>query len=64
MEFQSINAFNSFDPMEIIATKKETERLINENKNQPYLIFPEDRLHSIRMKNDLPERWIEKGIKT
>jgi hypothetical protein len=63
-EFQSINAFNSFDPMEIIATKKETEQLIEKNNNQPCLIFPEDRLHSIRMKNDLPKRWIEKGIKT
>jgi hypothetical protein len=63
-EFQSINAFNSFDPMEIIATKKETDQLIKENKNEPYLIFPEDRLHSIRMKNDLPERWIKKGIKS
>ncbi len=63
-EFQSINAFNSFDPMEIIATKSETEQLIKQNKNQPFLIFPEDRLHSIRMKNNLPKRWIEKGMKT
>ena len=62
--FQSINAFNSFYPMEVIATKNEKEHLIAQNKNQPFLIFPEDRLHSIRMKNDLPERWIEKGIKT
>jgi hypothetical protein len=63
-EFQSINAFNSFYPMEIIAAKKETEQLIQENKTDSYLIFPEDRLHSIRMKNDLPQRWIKKGIKT
>lgn len=62
--FQSINEFNSYNPMEIIATKKETAKLIQQNKDQPYLIFPEDRLHSIRMKNDLPERWIRKGIKT
>ena len=41
--FGSINAFNSFDPMEIIATKKETEQLIQQNKNEPFLIFPEDR---------------------
>jgi hypothetical protein len=63
-EFQSINTFNSFDPMEIIATKKEMEQLIQQNKNQPFLIFPEDRLHSIRMQDDLPKRWIEKGSKT
>jgi len=61
-EIQSINAFNSFYPMEIIATKSETEKIIKQNKNQPFLIFPEDRLHSIRMKTDLPQRWIEKGL--
>jgi hypothetical protein len=63
-EFQSINVFNTFYPMEIIATKTETNNLIEQNKSQPFLIFPEDRLHSIRMKNDLPARWIEKGVKT
>ena len=64
VEFQSINTFNSFNPMEIIATKKETGQIIEQNKNQQFLIFPEDRLHSIRMKTDLPERWIENGNKT
>ena len=62
-EMQSIDPFNTFYPMEIIATKEETEQLIQKNKFQSYLIFPEDRLHSIRMKNDLPQRWIESGPK-
>lgn len=60
-EMQSIDSFNTFYPMEVIATKKETEDLIQKNKSEAYLIFPEDRLHSIRMKDDLPQRWIEKG---
>jgi hypothetical protein len=60
-EIQSIDSFNTFYPMEIIATKRETKQLIKKNKSQPYLIFPEDRLHSIRMTNDLPQRWIESG---
>ena len=59
---QSIDSFNTFYPMEIIATGKETEQLIK-NKSEPFLIFPEDRLHSIRMNHDLPERWIESGSK-
>jgi len=63
-EFQSINSFNTFYPMEIIATPVETDRLVLDNKSKDFLIFPEDRLHSIRMKNDLPERWIEKGVKS
>ena len=62
-EMQSIDSFNTFYPMEIIATGKETEQLIKKNKSEPFLIFPEDRLHSIRMNHDLPERWIESGSK-
>jgi hypothetical protein len=62
-EMQSIDSFNTFYPMEIIATEKETEQLIKKNRSEPYLIFPEDRLHSIRMNHDLPQRWIESGPK-
>ena len=61
-EIQSINAFNSFYPMEIIATKKESDSLLHQNTSAPYLVFPEDRLHSIKMTNDLPQRWIQKGV--
>lgn len=61
---QSINAFNSLYPMEVIATATETKNLIAKNSNSAFLVFPEDRLHSIRMKNDLPQRWILKGIQT
>ncbi|MEO9020645.1 MAG: glycoside hydrolase domain-containing protein [Ginsengibacter sp.] len=61
-EIQSINSFNTFYPMEIIATPEEMDRLVLDNKPKDFVIFPEDRLHSIRMKNDLPERWIEKGL--
>ncbi len=61
VELQSIDTFNSFYPMEVIATKSETDSLIQKNGNTSFLIFPEDRLHSIRMKKDLPQRWIETG---
>jgi len=60
-EFQSIDAFNSFYPMEVIATKNETDALIAKHKNESFLVFPEDRLNSIRMTKDLPQRWIELG---
>nr|WP_295671664.1 glycoside hydrolase domain-containing protein [uncultured Mucilaginibacter sp.] len=60
-EFQSIDAFNSFYPMEVIATKDETTHLVESHKAYKFLVFPEDRLNSIRMENDLPERWIDRG---
>lgn len=62
VEIQGINAFNSFYPMEVIATAAETKKIISKNSGNPFLVFPEDRLHSIRMRNDLPQRWIEKGV--
>jgi hypothetical protein len=60
-EFQSIDAFNSFYPMEVIATKNETDSLISKHTGEKFLVFPEDRLNSIRMTKDLPQRWIERG---
>lgn len=58
---ESVDAFNRFDPMEVIATPAETAALIKENKAQPYLVFPQDRMHPIRMTKDLPYRWIQSG---
>lgn len=60
--FQSIDAFNSFYPMEVIATAKETEQLIQKSGRKDYLVFPEDRMNPVRMTDRLPYRWIQKGI--
>jgi len=61
-EIQSINPLNSFYPMEVIATAAETKSIMDKNKDKSFLVFPESRTNSIRMKNDLPQRWIIKGI--
>lgn len=61
-EIQSINAFNSFYPMEVIATAAETQNIMAQNKGKAFLVFPEDRMNSIRMQKDLPKRWIDKGV--
>jgi hypothetical protein len=61
VEIQSIDEFDSFYPMEVIATNLETTRLLVKYPDAPYLIFPEDRRFSVRMKDDLPERWAEAG---
>ncbi|HVU98251.1 MAG TPA: glycoside hydrolase domain-containing protein [Puia sp.] len=57
--FQSIDTFNTFYPMEVIATAKETNALKAKHPGAPFLLFPEDRDHPIRMTNDLPLRWIK-----
>ncbi|MBN2130647.1 MAG: hypothetical protein JW741_14185 [Sedimentisphaerales bacterium] len=61
VEMQSIDGFNSFYPMEVIATAAEIRRLQANASDASYLLFPEDREHPIRMTEDLPLRWIETG---
>jgi hypothetical protein len=56
---QAVDDFNEFSPMELIATAAETEALLKKNPGEPFLLFPEDRLFSIRMDGDLPQRWAE-----
>ena len=55
---QSIDQFNSFFPMEIIATETETKNYF-EHHDQPYYLFPEYREHSIKLKDYLPKRWMQ-----
>ena len=59
-EIQSINEFDSFYPMEVIATAKETEAVIAKSKRTDYLVFTEDRIYPIKMQNRLAQRWIQK----
>jgi hypothetical protein len=61
VEFQAIDEFNSFFPMEVIATAGETQALLAKHPNAAYLLFPEDRRFPIRMTDDLPQRWIQAG---
>ncbi len=62
--FQAVDAFDSFYPMEVIATAAETQRLVEQNSRAGLLLFPEDRSRSIRMFNDLPRLWITQGAGT
>jgi hypothetical protein len=60
---ESINQMNSFYPMEVIAKASEVKALERKYPSKKYLVFPEDRLHPIKMKHDLPQRWILRGGK-
>jgi len=62
LEIQSIDEFNSFYPMEVIATAKETALLKSKYSSESFIVFPEDRMFPIKMQNDLPYRWIQKGV--
>ena len=60
-EFQDIDSFNSVYPMEVIATEQERNAVIRTAPNAAYIVFPEDRMHPIKMTNDIPPRWAQKG---
>ena len=59
---ESRTEFDSFYPMELPATKEETETLLKQAGDKPFVVFPEDREHPARMLWELPYRWVEKGL--
>lgn len=61
LRFESVDNFDSFDPMEVIATRKEVDSLLAANKGADFLVFPEDRKQPVRMENDLPRCWVQRG---
>lgn len=61
LEIQSIDKFNSFYPMEVVAAPMEINKLISRNRGKSYLLFPEDRANPIRMTADLPYKWVKSG---
>ena len=61
LEIQARTEFSRFDPMEVVATRKEHQGLLARHAGKPYLLFPEDRKFPIRMREDLPLRWIKRG---
>lgn len=61
LQIESINAFNSVYPMEVIATATEVAQLKAKSAEPAYLVFPENRNYPIVMKDDIPQRWVIKG---
>lgn len=62
VQYQSVDEFNSFYPMEVIATAAETEQMAASDPDSRYILFTEDRRFPIRMTTDLPYRWVEQGV--
>ncbi|HCC69809.1 MAG TPA: hypothetical protein DEQ09_01445, partial [Bacteroidales bacterium] len=58
---QSRDLFNSFYPMEIIASENEISEMLDKHHGNSYLLFPEDRDHPIRMFDYLPQKWVKEG---
>jgi len=61
LEYQARTAFDSFYPMEVVATRQETAALLATYQDEPCLLFAEDRRYPIRITEDLPKRWVDAG---
>ena len=61
IRFESINEFNQFTPMELIASPGELQVIRKQSPSSTYFVFPEDRHLSIRMTDNLPVKWVVDG---
>ena len=60
-EIQSRTNFDSFYPMEVIATQTEVDELLNSTSSD-YIAIAEDRRYPIKMRDYLPLKWIKDGL--
>ena len=58
VQVESRTAFDSFYPMEVIATVKELENY-RKTYGQGAYLFPEDRKFPIRMRDNIPSKWLQ-----
>src|SRR5262249_53841899 len=61
LRVEASSEWDSFWPMEVIATREETQALVRRAGVRPFLLFAEDRTLPVRMRHDLPARWIRSG---
>ena len=59
-EIQARGEFNRLDPMAVPATTGELSDFLG-GHDASYLVFPEDRRRPIRMRDQLPHRWVRNG---
>ncbi|MCC6442851.1 MAG: hypothetical protein IT210_05265 [Armatimonadetes bacterium] len=60
LEFQALSDFHRFDPMEAVASEEEIKALLSGHP-ESCLVFPEDRRNPVKMRDNLPLRWIQNG---
>lgn len=61
VQIQANGEFHRFDPMEVMPTKVEVRTLAGKAGDKGFLLFPEDRLNSIRMPDSVPVKWVVSG---
>lgn len=61
VRYESADQWDSFAPMNFTATEAELNKITAENPDAKFMVFAQDRLHPISMKNAIPAHWAIKG---
>jgi len=61
VRIESRTELDSFYPMEVLPTKQEKQALFSKTKGVDYLLFVENRLNQVRMKKEIPLKWVLSG---
>jgi hypothetical protein len=61
LRYEAASAFDTYTDMELAATQAEKTALLAANPHADFLLFPEDRVHPVRMFDDIPLRWTRRG---
>jgi hypothetical protein len=59
--YEAADDFDAYTDMERTATPQEQQALLAAHPDAPWLLFPETREHPIRMFDQIPERWAQRG---
>ncbi|MGC1549501.1 MAG: glycoside hydrolase domain-containing protein [Rhodanobacter sp.] len=59
--YEAVDDFDAYTDMERTATPQALQALLAANAGAPWLLFPETREHPIRMFQQIPERWAQRG---
>ncbi|WP_147292873.1 glycoside hydrolase domain-containing protein [Dyella psychrodurans] len=59
--YQAVDDFDAYTDMERSAAPQEITALLAAHPDAPWLLFPETREHPVRMFDQIPERWAQRG---
>lgn len=59
--YQAVDDFDAYTDMERVATPKELQAMLAAYPAAPWLLFPETREHPVRMFDQIPARWAQRG---
>src|SRR6185312_11629214 len=59
--YEAVDAFDAYSDMESTATAAERDAVLQASPDAGFLLFGEDRAHPVRMFDQLPARWAQRG---